>query len=57
MGVTLLVMVDQGLLKGVILCLTAKTVNMDGIGDLLHKIFTNDLDSLTKCYQTENLNS
>ena len=34
---SLLVMVNQGLLKGVILCPTAKTVNMDGIGDLLHK--------------------
>jgi transposase InsO family protein len=29
--------VDQGLLKGVILCPTTKTVTMDGIGDLLHK--------------------
>ena len=34
---SLLVVVDQGLLKGVILFPTAKTVNMDGIGDLLHK--------------------
>jgi RNase H-like domain found in reverse transcriptase/Integrase zinc binding domain/Integrase core domain len=34
---SILVMVDQGLLKGVILCLTTKTVTMDGIGDLLHK--------------------
>ena len=33
----LLVVVDQGLLKGVILCPTAKTVDMDGIGDLLHE--------------------
>ena len=33
----LLVMVDQGLLKGVILCPTNKTVNMDGIGELLHE--------------------
>ena len=33
----LLVMVDQGLLKGVILCPTNKTVDMDGIGELLHK--------------------
>ena len=33
----LLVVVDQGLLKGVILCPTNKTVNMDGIGELLHK--------------------
>ena len=34
---TLLVMVDQGLLKGVILCPTNKTVDMDGIEELLHK--------------------
>ena len=34
---SLLVVVDQGLLKGVILCPTAKTVDMDGIGDLLCK--------------------
>ena len=34
---SLLVMVDQGLSKGVILCPTAKTVDMDGIGDLLHE--------------------
>ena len=34
---SLLVMVDQGLLKGVIFCPTAKTVDMDGIGDLLHE--------------------
>ena len=33
----LLVVVNQGLLKGVILCPTTKTVNMDGIGDLLHE--------------------
>ena len=32
---SLLVMVDQGFLKGVILCPTAKTVNIDGIGELL----------------------
>ena len=30
-------MVDQGLSKGVILCPTTKTVDMDGIGDLLHE--------------------
>jgi transposase InsO family protein len=34
---SILVMVDQGLLKGVILCPTTKTVMMDGIGDLLYK--------------------
>ena len=34
---SLLVVVDQGLSKGVILCPTAKTVDIDGIGDLLHK--------------------
>jgi Chromo (CHRromatin Organisation MOdifier) domain len=34
---SILVMVDQGLLKGVTLCPTTKTVTMDGIGDLLHK--------------------
>ena len=34
---SLLVVVDQGLLKRVILCLTAKTVDMDGIGELLHE--------------------
>jgi hypothetical protein len=34
---SILVMVDQGLLKGVILCPTTKTVTMDGIGNLLHK--------------------
>jgi transposase InsO family protein len=33
----ILVVVDQGLLKGVILCPTTKTVTMDGIGDLLHE--------------------
>ena len=33
----LLVVVDQGLLKGVILCPTNKTVDMDGIGELLHE--------------------
>ena len=34
---SLLVVVDQGLSKGVILCPTAKMVDMDGIGDLLHE--------------------
>jgi transposase InsO family protein len=34
---SILVMVDQGLSKGVILCTTTKTVTMDGIGNLLHK--------------------
>jgi transposase InsO family protein len=34
---SILVVVDQGLLKGVILCPTTKMVTMDGIGDLLHK--------------------
>jgi Chromo (CHRromatin Organisation MOdifier) domain len=34
---SILVVVDQGLLKGVILCPTTKTVTMDGIGNLLHK--------------------
>jgi transposase InsO family protein len=34
---SILVMVDQGLLKGVILCPTTKMVTMDGIGDLLHE--------------------
>jgi RNase H-like domain found in reverse transcriptase/Reverse transcriptase (RNA-dependent DNA polymerase)/Integrase zinc binding domain/Chromo (CHRromatin Organisation MOdifier) domain len=34
---SILVMVDQGLLKRVILCPTTKTVTMDGIGDLLHE--------------------
>jgi hypothetical protein len=34
---SILVMVDQGLSKGVILCPTTKTVMMDGIDDLLHK--------------------
>jgi Integrase zinc binding domain len=34
---SILVVVDQGLSKGVILCPTNKTVNMDGIGDLLHE--------------------
>jgi transposase InsO family protein len=34
---SILVMVDQGLSKGVILCPTTKTVTMDGIGNLLHK--------------------
>src|SRR5208282_3764925 len=33
----LLVVVDQGLSKGVILCPTTKTMTMDGIGDLLHE--------------------
>ena len=33
----LLAVVDQGLSKGVILCPTNKTVNMDGIRELLHK--------------------
>ena len=33
----LLVMVDQGLLKGVILCPINKPFNMDGIRELLHK--------------------
>ena len=33
----LLVVVDQGLLKGVILCPTNKTVDMDRIGELLHE--------------------
>ena len=33
----LLVVVDQGLSKGVILCPTNKTVNMDRIGELLHE--------------------
>jgi transposase InsO family protein len=32
-----LVVVDQGLLKGVILCPTTKTVTIDRIGDLLHE--------------------
>jgi Integrase zinc binding domain len=34
---SILVMVDQGLLKGVILCPTTKTVTMDGIGNILHE--------------------
>jgi hypothetical protein len=34
---SILVVVDQGLSKGVILCPTNKTVTMDGIGNLLHK--------------------
>jgi hypothetical protein len=34
---SILVMVDQGLSKGVILCPTTKTIMMDGIGDLLHE--------------------
>jgi hypothetical protein len=34
---SILVVVDQGLSKGIILCPTTKTVTMDGIGDLLHK--------------------
>jgi RNase H-like domain found in reverse transcriptase/Integrase zinc binding domain len=34
---SILVVVDQGLSKGVILCPTTKTVTMDGIGDLLHE--------------------
>jgi hypothetical protein len=34
---SILVVVDQGLSKGVILCPTTKMVTMDGIGDLLHK--------------------
>jgi hypothetical protein len=34
---SILVVVDQGLSKGIILCPTNKTVNMDGIGDLLHE--------------------
>ena len=33
----LLVMVDQGLLKRVILCPINKTVDMDGIGEVLHE--------------------
>ena len=32
-----IVVVNKGLLEGVIFCPTAKTVNMDGIGDLLHE--------------------
>jgi hypothetical protein len=34
---SILVIVDEGLLKGVILCPTTKTVTMDRIGDLLHE--------------------
>jgi Integrase zinc binding domain/Integrase core domain len=34
---SILVVVDQGLSKGVILCPTTKTVTIDGIGDLLHE--------------------
>jgi Chromo (CHRromatin Organisation MOdifier) domain len=34
---SILVIVDQGLSKGVILCPTTKTVTIDGIGDLLHE--------------------
>jgi Integrase zinc binding domain/Integrase core domain len=34
---SILVVVDQGLSKGVILCPTTKMVTMDGIGDLLHE--------------------
>jgi Integrase zinc binding domain len=34
---SILVIVDQGLSKGVILCPTTKTVTMDGIGNLLHE--------------------
>jgi hypothetical protein len=34
---SILVIVDQGLSKEVILCPTTKTVTMDGIGDLLHE--------------------
>jgi transposase InsO family protein len=35
---SILVMVDQGLSKGVILCPTTNMVTMDRIGDLLHEI-------------------
>jgi Integrase zinc binding domain/Integrase core domain len=34
---SILVVVDQGLSKGVILCPTTKMVTMDGIGNLLHE--------------------
>jgi transposase InsO family protein len=34
---SILVVVDQGISKGVILCPTTKTVTMDGIGNLLHE--------------------
>jgi hypothetical protein len=34
---SILVVVDQGLSKGIILCPTTKAVMMDGIRDLLHK--------------------
>jgi transposase InsO family protein len=34
---SIVVVVDQGLLKGVILCSTTKTVTMDRIGNLLHE--------------------
>jgi transposase InsO family protein len=34
---SILVMVDQGLSKGVILCPTTKMVTMDGIGNILHE--------------------
>jgi RNase H-like domain found in reverse transcriptase/Integrase zinc binding domain/Integrase core domain len=34
---SILVVIDQGLLKGVIFCPTTKIVTIDGIGDLLHE--------------------
>jgi Integrase zinc binding domain/RNase H-like domain found in reverse transcriptase len=44
---SVLVIVDQGLSKGVILCPTTKTVTMDGIGIFFTKICTNGSDCLT----------
>jgi Integrase zinc binding domain len=51
---SILVVVDQGLSKGVILCLTTKMVTMDGIGNLLH---INDLDYQTRCCLIKDHNS
>ena len=52
----LLVMVDQGLSKGVILCPTIKTVDMDGIGELLHENLYKRFGLPDKFYLTEALN-
>jgi Integrase zinc binding domain/Chromo (CHRromatin Organisation MOdifier) domain len=45
---SILVMVDQGLSKGVILCPTTKKVTMDGIGDLLHENLYKQFELLDK---------
>ena len=53
----LLVMVDHGLSKGVILCPTKKTITADGIAAIIFQNIVPDSDSSTRSSPTVDLNS